>query len=100
MGNSTQVARSFPGANGTSRELRNGRHADEYYKPFPPNYFAPKANHQVLDIGIVGAGIAGLTAAVALVQSGHNVEASRREECFLQFTDKHAADLRKVKVCK
>lgn len=54
--------------------LPNGRLRDEYYKPYPPNHFAPKPGHQKLDIAIIGAGIAGLLTAVALVQSGHNVE--------------------------
>lgn len=60
--------------NGRGRKLVNGRLAEEYYEPFPPNHFAPGANHQKLQVGIVGAGIAGLTAAVALLQSGHDVE--------------------------
>ena len=54
--------------------LPNGRLRDEYYKPYPSNHFAPKSSHQKLDIAIIGAGIAGLITAVALVQSGHNVE--------------------------
>lgn len=78
MDPSTQPARSLPNANGASRQLPNGESVDEYYKPFPPNYFAPKPGNQALDIGIIGAGIAGLTAAVALVQSGHNVEAGQQ----------------------
>lgn len=31
-----------------------------------------------LEVGIVGAGIAGLAAAIALRRAGHNVEVSRR----------------------
>ena len=54
--------------------LANGRLKDEYYKPFPKNYFAPDAEHQALDIAIIGAGIAGLSAAIGLLQCGHNVE--------------------------
>ena len=56
------------------RRLPNGRLRDEYYRPYPPNNFAPKPGHQKLDIAVIGAGIAGLLTAVALVQSGHNVE--------------------------
>lgn len=32
------------------------------------------ANHVVLDVAVVGAGIAGLSAAVAIARAGHNVE--------------------------
>jgi len=32
------------------------------------------ANHAVLDVAVVGAGIAGLSAAVAIARAGHNVE--------------------------
>jgi len=60
--------------NNLPTRLPNGRLGDEYYQPFPPNYFAPKPGHQKLDIAIIGAGIAGLLTAVALAQSGHNVE--------------------------
>ena len=56
------------------KKLPNGRLRDEYYRPYPPNSFAPKPGHQELDIAIIGAGIAGLLTAVALVQSGHHVE--------------------------
>lgn len=58
----------------SSRVLPNGRVYGEYYKPFPPNNFAPSPGSKKLDIAIIGAGIAGLSAAVALLQSGHNVE--------------------------
>ncbi len=51
----------------------------EYYRPLPPNTFAPKEGHQALEIAVIGAGIAGLMAAIALSQSGHNVEASRTQ---------------------
>lgn len=70
-----------------------GRHSGDYYKPFPPNYFAPKLGSQTLNIGIVGAGIAGLTAAVALVQSGHNVEV-RRSRDSLQSHSQCGTDMR------
>jgi hypothetical protein len=56
------------------RRLPNGRTANIYYEPFPPNYFAPGPGHEKLDVAIIGAGIAGLIAAVALAQSGHCVE--------------------------
>ena len=48
----------------------------EYYRDPPPNSFAPKEGDASLDIAIIGAGIAGLSAAVALTQCGHNVEVS------------------------
>lgn len=58
----------------SSKTLPNGRVYDEYYRPYPPNTFAPKPGNQRLDIAIIGAGIAGLSTAVALLQAGHNVE--------------------------
>jgi hypothetical protein len=58
--------------------LSNGRLRSEYYKPIPPNHFAPKPDDEVLNIGIVGAGIAGLATASALLQSGHHVEVRSR----------------------
>lgn len=54
--------------------LSNGRLRSEYYEPILPDHFAPKPGDEILNIGIVGAGIAGLTAASALLQSGHHVE--------------------------
>ena len=61
--------------NGTSGvRLANGRLKDEYHAPIPPDTFTPRPGDQILDIGIIGAGIAGLAAAAALVQSGHNVD--------------------------
>jgi cation diffusion facilitator CzcD-associated flavoprotein CzcO len=35
---------------------------------------APSPEERRLEIGIIGAGIAGLGAAIALTQAGHNVE--------------------------
>ncbi|KEF62418.1 uncharacterized protein A1O9_00390 [Exophiala aquamarina CBS 119918] len=61
-------------------ELPNGRLRNEYYKPYPRDYFAPKTGHKSLDIAIIGAGIAGLLTAVALAQSGHNVELYERSK--------------------
>jgi NADPH-dependent 2,4-dienoyl-CoA reductase/sulfur reductase-like enzyme len=73
MGDSATTSDKFSDAHPPS-ELPNGRLRDEYYKPYPRDYFAPKTGHQSLDIAIIGAGIAGLLTAVALAQSGHNVE--------------------------
>ncbi len=42
----------------------------------PVEAVAPRNDDQILNVGIVGAGIGGLTAAIALAESGHNVEAS------------------------
>lgn len=64
------------GSSATGIRLSNGRLRDEYYEPLSPDHFAPKSGDQILDIGIIGAGIAGLAAAAALVQSGHNVDVS------------------------
>jgi hypothetical protein len=57
--------------------LGNGRLKDEYYECIPPDFFAPRLGDKTLDVGIVGAGIAGLAAAIALVQAGHDVEVSQ-----------------------
>ena len=59
-----------------STVLSNGRSKNEYYAPIPADRFAPKTGDRILQIGIIGAGIAGLSAAIALTQSGHNVEVS------------------------
>lgn len=56
--------------------LSSGRLKSEYYEPIPPEHFLPKPGDQILDIGIIGSGIAGLAAAIGLIQSGHNVEVS------------------------
>lgn len=42
-----------------------------------PVDFTPGPGEGRLDVGIIGAGIAGLGAAVALGQAGHNVEVSQ-----------------------
>lgn len=39
---------------------------------------APKKGAKSLNVGIIGAGIAGLTAAIAMSQSGHDVEVGER----------------------
>ncbi|KAL1962936.1 hypothetical protein VTN77DRAFT_9032 [Rasamsonia byssochlamydoides] len=44
----------------------------------PKNAFAPGPSDDSLDVGIVGAGIAGLSAAIALSRSGHRVEIFER----------------------
>ena len=61
-------------SNSSTTKLSNGRLKDEYYKPVPSDNFTPRPGDQMLNVGIIGAGIAGLAAASALVQSGHNVE--------------------------
>jgi NADPH-dependent glutamate synthase beta subunit-like oxidoreductase len=81
MGSLEKDASASSASGHKTRILPIGRSAKEYYEPFPPNHFAPKAGHQKLDIAIIGAGIAGLTAAVALLQSGHNVEVRRGLSC-------------------
>lgn len=42
----------------------------------PPIDLTPNPGEGRLEIGIIGAGIAGLGAAIALGQAGHDVEAS------------------------
>lgn len=61
-----------------SERLPNGRLKSEYYAPISPDRFAPKEGDQILEIGIIGAGIAGLTAAIALAHAGHNVDIYER----------------------
>lgn len=56
--------------------LTNGLSMDKYLAPIASDHFVPRTGDQVLDIGIIGAGIAGLSAAIALTQSGHNVKVS------------------------
>ncbi|KAL1983996.1 hypothetical protein VTN96DRAFT_9681 [Rasamsonia emersonii] len=46
----------------------------------PPDAFAPGPGDVSLDVGIVGAGIAGLSAAIALTRSGHRVEIFERSQ--------------------
>ncbi|OQV00738.1 FAD binding domain-containing protein [Cladophialophora immunda] len=70
MNGSEQAFPSSPDSVTASRRLRNGRDKDVYYKPFPPNYFAPKAGHQTLNIGVIGAGVSLLDA--------HSLEVLRR----------------------
>ena len=79
-----------------SPRLANGRFRDEYYKPFPPDYFAPKDGSQKLDVAIIGAGIAGLTAAIALLQSGHHVQVYTNLEYDAKTSYHLTPDLRAV----
>lgn len=46
----------------------------QYHSDPPKDIFAPKAGERRLSIGIIGAGIAGLSAAIGLTKSGHDVE--------------------------
>ena len=73
----TIITETAEAGSSSPTKLSHGRLKDEYYKPVPPGNFAPRPGDKVLEIGIVGAGIAGLAAASALVQSGHNVEVRR-----------------------
>ncbi|KAH8803320.1 putative salicylate hydroxylase [Xylogone sp. PMI_703] len=50
----------------------------EYYTDVDPHIFEPSPTDMILNIAIVGAGIAGLAAATALVRSGHHVEIFER----------------------
>ncbi len=49
--------------------------ADDYFKDVPAHIFEPVGSDKILEIAIIGAGIAGLAAAAGLLQSGHDVEA-------------------------
>lgn len=55
------------------------RERDEYFSDLPKGIFAPNAGDTTLSVGIIGAGIAGLSAAIGLSRSGHDVEVC---ECF------------------
>jgi predicted flavoprotein YhiN len=50
----------------------------EYFEDVPGHIFAPGPEFSRLNIAIVGAGIAGLGAAIGLSQSGHDVEVNTR----------------------
>jgi NADPH-dependent glutamate synthase beta subunit-like oxidoreductase len=41
----------------------------------------PRAEDRCLEIGVIGAGIAGLGAAIAMCQAGHNVEVGSKASC-------------------
>ena len=82
----------------TCPKLANNRFRDEYYRPFPPDFFAPKPGNQRFEVAIIGAGIAGLTAAIALLQSGHNVEVSNNEVPRSNNSDHEIVALREIQV--
>jgi monoamine oxidase len=46
-----------------------------------PFDLTPSADDRCLEIGVIGAGIAGLGAAIALGQAGHNVEVGTEASC-------------------
>lgn len=50
---------------------------DRFWLPHRQD-LAPKKGAKSLNVGIIGAGIAGLTTAIAMSQSGHDVEVSER----------------------
>ncbi|KAF3070005.1 3-hydroxybenzoate 6-hydroxylase 1 [Trichoderma lentiforme] len=52
---------------------------DRFWLPHRQD-LAPKKGAKSLNVGIIGAGIAGLTAAIAMSQSGHDVEIFERSE--------------------
>jgi len=52
-----------------------GRTDPEYCRDLPQHIFTPNEDDKALEIGIIGAGIAGLAAAAGLCRSGHGVEA-------------------------
>ncbi|EGP89678.1 uncharacterized protein MYCGRDRAFT_90338 [Zymoseptoria tritici IPO323] len=56
--------------------------AVEGYQDFdvPLDYFNPQPDHCQLDVGIVGAGIGGLAAAIALAKSSHNITIYERSK--------------------
>ena len=49
---------------------------DECYPNLPPDLCDPAPDDQILHVAVVGAGIAGLSAAIGLARSGHCVEVS------------------------
>jgi hypothetical protein len=53
----------------------------DYKEDVPARTFAPGPGFKRLDIAIVGAGIAGLGAAIGLCQSGHKVEVRNLHIC-------------------
>jgi NADPH-dependent 2,4-dienoyl-CoA reductase/sulfur reductase-like enzyme len=55
----------------------------EYIEDVPAHIFAPGPGFKRLNIAVVGAGIAGLGAAIGLCQSGHDVEVSTSSALFV-----------------
>jgi len=51
-----------------------GQTDPQYLKDPPQHIYEPKPEDKVLDIAVIGAGIAGLAAAAGLCRSGHRVQ--------------------------